>query len=44
MVEVLFAVLTTADHKAPKESFCLVGFFFVVVENWPESFVILGAI
>ena len=43
MFKVPFAVLATIDRKAQKESFCLVG-FVVVVENWPESFVIIGAI
>lgn len=44
MFKVPFAILATIDRKAQKESFWLVGGFFVVVENWPESFVIIGAI
>jgi len=43
MFEVPFAVLATADHKAQRGSFCLFG-FSVVVEAWPGSFVIIGAI
>lgn len=43
MFKVPFAVLAAVDCKAQKGFFCLVG-FFVVVEDWPESFVIIGAI
>lgn len=43
VLQVLFAVQATTDRKAQKGSFCFVGGFFVV-EDWPESFVIIGAI